>query len=73
MARRLATLFADVLRIRRDVIDENLRHAFPEMTAAERRDLDLADVGALVPDGHRGDARPAEDSRHELARLHDAA
>lgn len=32
----LAWLFADVLRLRRQIIDENLRHAFPE-AGAERR------------------------------------
>lgn len=31
-----ATLFADVLGVRRGVIDDNLRHAFPELAAAER-------------------------------------
>lgn len=33
----LAWLFADVLGVRRKVTDENLRHAFPEWSAAERR------------------------------------
>jgi KDO2-lipid IV(A) lauroyltransferase len=32
----LATLFSHVLRIRRDVVEENLRTAFPNMTPAER-------------------------------------
>ena len=35
----LAWLFADVLRIRGKVVDENLRHAFPEQSEAERRRL----------------------------------
>jgi KDO2-lipid IV(A) lauroyltransferase len=39
LARRLAVLAADVFRIRDDVVDDNLRHAFPEMTAQERRGL----------------------------------
>jgi Kdo2-lipid IVA lauroyltransferase/acyltransferase len=33
----LATLFADVVKVRRGVIDDNLRHAFPQMSEAERR------------------------------------
>jgi len=39
MARRLATICTSVVRIRRDVIAENLQYAFPEMSQAERRDL----------------------------------
>jgi KDO2-lipid IV(A) lauroyltransferase len=42
VARWLAWFFARVLRIRADVVDENLRHAFPEMSPAERRRLALA-------------------------------
>ena len=38
-AKRLAWLFADVLRIRGKLVDENLRHAFPEMPGRERRRL----------------------------------
>jgi len=34
-----AWLFCDVLKIRRAVTDENLRHAFPEMSADERHRL----------------------------------
>ena len=37
--RMLATLFCDVLRIRREVTEENLLHAFPEMSDAQRRRL----------------------------------
>jgi Kdo2-lipid IVA lauroyltransferase/acyltransferase len=37
VAAALATLFADVLKVRRGVIDDNLRHAFPEMPEARRR------------------------------------
>ena len=37
-ARQLAWLFTEVLRIRRKVADENLRHAFPELSG-ERRQL----------------------------------
>src|SRR5687767_5580273 len=33
----LAKLFCDVLRVRRKVIDENLLHAFPAMSTAQRR------------------------------------
>ena len=33
----LAWLANDVLRVRQGVVDENLRHAFPEMTDADRR------------------------------------
>jgi KDO2-lipid IV(A) lauroyltransferase len=39
LARWLATLCRDVVRFRFDVIDDNLRHAFPEMSAAARREL----------------------------------
>jgi KDO2-lipid IV(A) lauroyltransferase len=35
----LAWLAYDVLRFRRDVIDDNLRHAFPDWTEFERRDV----------------------------------
>lgn len=35
----LATLFADVFKVRRAVIDDNLRHAFPEMSPQERRQV----------------------------------
>ncbi len=37
IARGLAWLFADVLRARRKITDENLRHAFPEWSAAKRK------------------------------------
>lgn len=37
VAAALATLFADVLKVRRAVVDENLRFAFPEMSADQRR------------------------------------
>jgi KDO2-lipid IV(A) lauroyltransferase len=36
LARGLAWLFCDVLRIRSGVVDDNLAHAFPEMTTGER-------------------------------------
>ncbi len=36
-ARGLAYLAADVLKIRDDVVDDNLRHAFPDMPPDERR------------------------------------
>jgi Kdo2-lipid IVA lauroyltransferase/acyltransferase len=39
VARWLATLCCDLLRFRYDVIDDNLRHAFPELSAQARRDL----------------------------------
>lgn len=39
VARLLATLLSDVVRIRHDVIDENLRFAYPQLTKRERRDL----------------------------------
>lgn len=38
-SRHLAALCADVLKIRQDVIEDNLIHAFPDMSAAQRRDL----------------------------------
>lgn len=37
VAAALATLFADVLKVRRAVVDDNLRFAFPEMSADQRR------------------------------------
>jgi KDO2-lipid IV(A) lauroyltransferase len=39
LAKRLAWLFADVLKLRARVVDDNLRHAFPEMSPSERRRL----------------------------------
>lgn len=39
LAGRLAWLFCDVLRVRAEVVDENLAHAFPELTEAQRRRL----------------------------------
>jgi KDO2-lipid IV(A) lauroyltransferase len=36
IARGLAWLFCDVLHLRRSVVDDNLTHAFPEMSPAER-------------------------------------
>jgi KDO2-lipid IV(A) lauroyltransferase len=39
VARWLATLSCDVLKIRGDVIEDNLRHAFPEMTPHERHQM----------------------------------
>ena len=33
----LATLFTSVLKVRRSVLDDNLRHAFPDMPESERR------------------------------------
>ena len=37
VARSLAWLFGDVLRLRWKVVDENLAHAFPEMSPAKRK------------------------------------
>ncbi len=39
IARRLAYLAADVFQIRGEVVDDNLRHAFPELSPRERRRL----------------------------------
>lgn len=39
VAAALATLFCNALRVRENVVDDNLRHAFPELSAAERRRL----------------------------------
>ena len=39
LARRLAWLFCDLLKIRGRVVDENLIHAFPELLAPQRRQL----------------------------------
>lgn len=41
LARWFAWLFADVLRLRAQVIDDNLLHAFPELSAAGRKRLAL--------------------------------
>ena len=38
-AKLLAVLFTDVLGVRRAVINENLRHAFPELSDSQRRSL----------------------------------
>lgn len=38
-ARVLAWIFADVLRIRGSVVEENLQHAFPDLSAPQRRRL----------------------------------
>lgn len=40
IARWLATVCAHVLKIRRAVVEDNLRHAFPQMSADERRGLE---------------------------------
>ncbi len=39
LAKAMAWLFGEVLKIRRGVVDENLRHAFPEASADERHAL----------------------------------
>lgn len=39
IARGLAWLFADVLKLRGELVEENLRHAFPEQSARRRRRL----------------------------------
>jgi len=39
LARGLAWLFCDLVRIRARVVDDNLAHAFPELSAAQRRQL----------------------------------
>jgi KDO2-lipid IV(A) lauroyltransferase len=39
LARVLAVLAHDVLRVRRGVVDENLRHAFPEWTPQQRSEV----------------------------------
>lgn len=39
IARQLAWLFADVIKLRAKVVDENLRFAFPELSEAGRRRL----------------------------------
>jgi Kdo2-lipid IVA lauroyltransferase/acyltransferase len=39
LARTLAWLFCDVLHVRSGVVDDNLAHAFPEMSAVERARL----------------------------------
>jgi KDO2-lipid IV(A) lauroyltransferase len=39
LARALAILACDVFRVRGRIVDDNLRHVFPEMSPRERRDL----------------------------------
>ena len=39
VANGIAWLFGDVLRIREGVVDENLRHAFPEWSEPQRREV----------------------------------
>lgn len=39
VAKALAWLFSDVLKIRRGVVDDNLAHAFPEMSPGDRLQL----------------------------------
>jgi KDO2-lipid IV(A) lauroyltransferase len=39
LARRLAWLFCDVLHVRSGVVDDNLAHAFPALSPAERQGL----------------------------------
>jgi KDO2-lipid IV(A) lauroyltransferase len=39
LARGLAWLFCDLLRVRAGVVDDNLAHAFPELSATGRRQL----------------------------------
>lgn len=41
IAQGLAYFAAEVVGVRRKLVDENLRHAFPEMSALERRELTL--------------------------------
>ncbi len=38
-ARSLAWLINDVIRFRKDVVDENIRHVYPELDPAARRDM----------------------------------
>lgn len=40
LSRGLTYIFCDLLRIRHAVVDENLRHAFPEATAVERQRIE---------------------------------
>ena len=42
LARGLAWLIHDVLRIRAKLVDENLQHAFPDRSPAQRRAMALA-------------------------------
>ena len=69
LARTLAWLFCDVLHIRSAVVDDNLAHAFPEMSACRAIAIGPADVGAPVPPGARGGPHAAEDPRNQLARV----
>jgi KDO2-lipid IV(A) lauroyltransferase len=39
LARRLAWLFCDVLKLRATVVDDNLAHAFPELSVERRNEL----------------------------------
>ena len=69
LARRLAWLFCDVLRVRGAVVDDNLAHAFPEPVAGRAVAIGPADVGTPVPAGARSGPHAAENPRDQLARL----
>ena len=46
MVRGLAWMMADVLRVRGRVVEDNLRHAFPQQTASQRR-ASVAGCGSI--------------------------
>ena len=69
LAHLLARLFCDMLHVRSRVVDDNLAHAFPEMSPAERTRSGPADVGTSVLAGVGSRPHAAEDPRDELARL----
>ncbi len=62
LADLLATIATDVIPLRRKLIDDNLRHAFPELDERRRRAPGQADVEASVLACGRGGACAAQDS-----------
>ncbi len=69
-ARGLAWLVTDVIPLRRNVVDDNLRHAFPEMSPANRRCMarDMWEHLFVMLAENR--AFSPQSARHEFARLH---
>lgn len=69
-ARGLATFCNDVLRLRGKVVDENLRLAFPELSAEDRRRLAWRMWEHLFLMVTEIAQRAAKNSRHHVAAVH---
>ena len=70
LARACAWLMNDVLHMRAKVVDENLAHAFPELSPNGEVGIGPPDVGTPLPAGAGGGPRAAEDPRDQLAKIH---